>query len=484
MKNKFKLIYIFLLSLFFAQCSKEYQLPEDLVVHDFVWKGLNAYYLHQDEIADLSDRRFSSDQELNAYLRTFKDYNDLFNNLLIPTDAKSNLVEDYTNLNVDLPRSSFTNGLEFGIIAEPGSTENVIGYVLQILPNSNASTKNISRGEFFNAVDGVQLTRDNFVDLLINGTSNFDLSMVNFDGTNVIPNTKTISLEKENYDYDSVFLEKTFNIGTFNIGYVMYNNDFSKAAINNLNTTFLNLKNNAVNKLVLDLRYNIGGGSFARNITNLATMITGQFTDEVFIKEEWNSKAQPWFEANQPDSLLTKFPTKLNPQTDFNSLNLTDVYIILNGNNFTGSSAIELLINSLQPYINVHIIGTNTAGNNTGSITLFNSEDYDFALRNETHTVALQPIVLSFYNINDQTYENGFAPTISICPNEDLLDLGILGERSEPILDSVLDFVTSGNTGANTVCNPNNYEFLFHSIDMQRERDNGMFIEQDLPNTN
>ncbi len=72
-------------------------------------------------------------------------------------------------------------------------------------------------------------------------------------------------------------------------------------------------------------------------------MITGQFPDEVVIKEEWNSKAQPWFLANQPDSLITKFPTKLNTTTDINSLNLTDVYIILNGDSFTGSSAIELL---------------------------------------------------------------------------------------------------------------------------------------------
>ncbi len=51
---------------------------KNLVVHDFVWKGLNAYYLHQDEIADLADRRFSSDQELNAYLTTFPDYNTFF----------------------------------------------------------------------------------------------------------------------------------------------------------------------------------------------------------------------------------------------------------------------------------------------------------------------------------------------------------------------------------------------------------------------
>ena len=37
-------------------------------------------------------------------------------------------------------------------------------------------------------------------------------------------------------------------------------------------------------------------------------MISGQFINEVLIKEKWNVKAQPWFLANQPDSLLTRFP--------------------------------------------------------------------------------------------------------------------------------------------------------------------------------
>ncbi|TXD49314.1 S41 family peptidase [Polaribacter sp. IC073] len=484
MKHLLKAFYLVILAIFFVQCSKEYNLPENLVVKDFVWKGLNAYYLHQDDIKDLSDRRFSSDQQLNAYLTGFADYNTLFSSLVLTSDVKSSLLGDYTSLNNHAPRTGFLNGMEFGIIEEPNNAQNVIGYVTHILPNSDAATKNILRGEFFNAVDGIQLTQTNFESLLINGADTFNLTMVNFDGTTVTPNTKFVSLEKQIYDYDTVFLEKTFTIGTDNIGYLMYHNNFSKTSINNLNNTFLNFKNQSVNELILDLRYNIGGGSFAKNVTNLATMITGQFTDAVFIKEEWNSKAQPWFEANQPDSLLTKFPAKLNPTTNFNSLNLTDVYIVLNGNNFSGSSAVELLINSLKPHINVHVIGTNTVGNNTGAITLYNSEDYDFELRNETHTVAIQPIVLSFLNKNDQTYENGFMPNIALCPNEDILDLGILGDQSEPILDRVLEYVSTGSTSPSVACNANGLTFLYSSIDFQREIDKGVFIRQDLPNNN
>ena len=141
-------------------------------------------------------------------------------------------------------------------------------------------------------------------------------------------------------------------------------------------------------------------------------------------------------------------------------------------------------IGSLKSHINVHIIGNQTAGNNTGSITLYNSVDYDFILKNTSHTVALQPIVLSFFNKDDQTYENGFIPDIILCPNEDILDLGVLGDSSEPILERVLEAITSGSTGTSAACNSNNYTFLYNSINAQRAFDSGNFIKQNLPNTN
>jgi hypothetical protein len=483
MRNILKVVGFIVLIATFYNCSKEYEVPQDLVVNDFVWKGLNAYYLHQDQIPDLADRRFSSDDEVNAYLATFPDYNTLFSSLLISSDVKSTLIEDYNNLNDTPLRSSFTNGLEFGIIAQPNNTENVIGYVTHILPNSNASTKNIIRGEFFNAVDGVQLTRTNYQDILINGLDNFTINIVNFDGTTITPTTKTVDLEKQSYNYSPTFLEKVITVNTDKIGYLNYNNDFSKNYIPNLNNTFLNFKNQSVNKLILDLRYNIGGGSFAKNVSQIASMINNQTPNEVAIKKQWNSKAQAWFLANQPDSLLMRFPSKLNETTDINSLNVSDIYIILNGDGFTGSSATELLINTLNTVMNVHVIGNNTAGNNTGSITLYNSEDYDFGTRNTSHTVALQPIVLSFLNNNDEAYENGFTPVLRLCTNENLLDLGVLGENSDPILNNILDFISTGNTATNA-CNLNNFEYIFKSINLQREVDKGVFINQNLPNTN
>ncbi|MGY0407498.1 MAG: S41 family peptidase, partial [Polaribacter sp.] len=369
-------------------------------------------------------------------------------------------------------------------IADPENSANVIGYVTHILSNSDATTKNIARGDFFNAVNNTPLTKTNFENLLVSGADTFTLNMVNFSGTTATSNGKMVSLTKQNYNYPATFLEKTITIGADKIGYLMYNNPFSDTYIDGLNNDFLKLKNQNVRKLILDLRYAIGSTHSVKNIANVATMITGQFANQILLKKQWNTKAQAWFQQNQPNKVRTKFPTKLNETTDINSLNVTDVYIILDGKNFSGSSAIELLINSLKPYINVHVIGTKTAGKNKGLLTLYDSEDYNFALRNESHTVAIQPVVLSFYNKNDKTYEKGFVPDVTLCPNEDTLNLGVLGERSDPILDRVLKYITSGNVGVNPACNTTNFEFIYNTTDVQTPLEKGFLINQNLPNTN
>ncbi len=483
MKNSLKIVILLLSATLLQNCARKESIPADIEINDFIWKGMNAYYLYQDQIPDLADRRFGSDSQLNPYLRSF-DTPTLFNSLLLNTDTNSKLIEDDTNLELIPLRTATTNGMEFGIIAEPNHADNVIGYVTVILPNSFAATRNIIRGEFFNTVDGVQLTRDNYLELLVNGDANFTLGMANFNGTTVTLNAKTVDLVKASYNYQPISMHKTITVGATNIAYLFYNNDFSSNYIENINSAFLDFKNQNATELIIDLRHNIGTGSFVKNIAEIATMITGQFSaTETFLKEQWNVKAQPWFESNQPDSLLTTFPEKLNATTNFNSLQLTDVYIILNGNSFTGSSATELLINSLRSHINIHVIGNQTAGNHTGSITLYNSIDYDSIGKSVNHKYAIQPKVVSFLNKDDQTYENGITPTMQICATENILDLGSIGDLSDPILNRVVNYVTSGNTGISPPCNPNNFEFLYNSINSQRPTDAGVFIKQDLPNT-
>ena len=306
--------------------------------------------------------------------------------------------------------------------------------------------------------------------------------MANFNGDTLIINNQRVDLVKKNYQYPPILLKKVFDLGAKKAGYLLYNNDFSSNYIGDLNATILEFKNESVNELIIDLRYAIGSHSYVRTIAELASMITGQFPNETLMKETWNDKAQIWFELNQPDSLITKFPSMLQNNETINSLNLTDVYIILNGNGFNGSSALELLINSLQPYINVHILGNTTRGDNLGSISLYDSPDYDIFNSNLNHTYSLQPTVVTFSNKEDETYETGIIPTIQLCTVEDALNLGELGKITDPLLGEVLQYITTGNTGVTFSCNPFELELVYNSINSQRIIDKGTFIKQNLPN--
>lgn len=470
-------------------CVKDNEFPVDVQANDFVWKGLNAYYLYQDQINDLSDRRFNNDPELLSYLSSFESPEAVLNALLAGGDARTQLIPDYNVADMEPPiRTAFTTGLEFAVIRDPSRMDSVIAYALDVLPMSNASTQMVRRGDFFYAVvdqnnDTIRLAEDNYEDLLLNYTQDtLKLLTTDFDGTTLTITDDQIDLVRETYQHDPIHLSRVIDLSPTRVGYLMYQNDFSRNYINDLNNTIFNFRNSGVTELVLDLRYNIGGGSFSSTVAELASMITRNFDDEVLMKETWNSKAQSWFEFNQPDSLLTRFPTNLMEGQNINSLNLTDVYIILNGRGFSGSSTLELLINSLRPYVTVHVIGNSTAGDNLGSITLYDSPDYDPIQINPNHTYGLQPAVLTFSNLNDETYDGGLSPTIALCPIEDPLNLGELGQTTDPILNRVLNYITTGSIGPNPACNPLDIEILYHSIDNQRIVDSGIFIERDLPN--
>ena len=55
-------------------------------INDFVWKGLNAFYLYKEEIPNLADDRFNSSDEYANYLNNFEQPEVLFESLVYNRD--------------------------------------------------------------------------------------------------------------------------------------------------------------------------------------------------------------------------------------------------------------------------------------------------------------------------------------------------------------------------------------------------------------
>lgn len=480
MRFKFlsKSVIILLISVFFFNCSsKSEDVPADLEVNDFVWKGLNAYYLWQSSKPDLADTRFSSQIELNNYLSGFPTPEILFESLLNrPTDRFSWIVDDYIALENSFEGITLNNGMEFNLYLENGSATNIFGVVRYVIPNSDAEAKGVLRGMVFNSVNGNQLTDTNYRSLLFGVSTDYTIDLADFNGGNPILNGSSISLSKSQLQENPIPIVKTFDEGANKIGYILYN-QFASSFDGELNAAFGTLKAAGITDLIIDLRYN-GGGS-VRTATYLGSMITTESNETVFSKQVWNEKVM---EANDPSYFFDYFTDTIdndNLNEPINSLDLQKVYFIVTEDT---ASASELVINALSAYIDVNLVGTQTVGKQVGSITLYDSDNLKRTGANLSinHSYAMQPIVLEIKNSKGENNPNGYIPEVEL--PEDFgqisgdINLGVLGEKSDPLLDRTIDYIINGSKSSGKVINLTKKEQITNSK-LQRPFVNEMFVD-------
>jgi len=455
-----------------SSCSKsEENIPADLEINDFVWKGMNAWYLWQADIPDLQDTRFSSQEQLNNYLAGFATPEQLFENLLNrPDDRFSVIVDDYIALENSFQGITLTTGMQFGLVRYASNSSNVYGYVRYVVPNSPAANENITRGMIFNEVDGVQLTDANFGSLLFGNNTSLTLGFADYNNGNPSSNGTSSVVTKVQLQENPIAISKVITDGTQKIGYLLYN-QFAANFNNQLNDAFASFKSENINDLIIDLRYN-GGGS-TNSALLLGSMVTGQFTGQLYSKEVWNSKVNASFD---PSFFTNNFTDNIDGNA-LNSLGLTRVYIITTGST---ASASELVINSLSAYIDVFLVGTKTVGKQQGSITLYDTDNFlrNGGNLNPNHTYAMQPLVLEITNKDGDNEPLGFTPGTSLQGvnlAEDFGNLGVLGERSDPLLDRTLVYIATGSKGVEKSSNEISAEI--YNSQLATPSSNNMYVE-------
>ena len=234
------------------------------------------------------------------------------------------------------------------------------------------------------------------------------------------------TIEKSEYQSNSVLHQSVFVEGDRRIGYWVYNS--FKASLRVEPIKSIEVENsmgyfaeNQINELIIDLRYN-GGGSVgvAEQVMNYLVpsrydgklMYTNAFNDH---KREYNEET---FFEKAGDLELDRL-----------------IFITSRGS----ASSSELLINCLSPYLEVVLIGDNTYGKPVGAFPL--SSFYKTLRENN---VELVPITFAIANAEGKaSYYDGFPVDFPIAddPSKNW------GDSEEGRLKAALHFIKTGNFG-------------------------------------
>lgn len=169
--------------------------------------------------------------------------------------------------------------------------------------------------------------------------------------------TVSISMMREVVTIDSTQIVDTFtDTNNVKFGYLLFTNFFSgSTSITPLDAAFSFFQDEAVDQLILDLRYN-GGGS-VQTAVHLGGLIAGSVADGAVFTKTMYSDRYAAFNSNSLFGMRTE------------SLSLSKVYIITTA---ATCSASEMLINALSPHIEVVTIGDRTCGKPVG----FNPQNF------------------------------------------------------------------------------------------------------------
>lgn len=300
--------------------------------------------------------------------------------------------------------------------------------VAYVQPGSPADLQQIKRGAQIIGLNGTpigQISYDNQIAALYPSSSQ---TTTRFEIKDVgASTTRSVDLKATTVITKPVLQNKIITTAdNRRLGYLVFTDHIATAS-DPLVNSLREFKEQGINDLVLDVRYNGGGYIYIAN--EVASMIAGtKAQGHVFEQLQYNDKHADWTAQSK-----FMFTNKSRSGMDLPQLNLTRVFVLTSART---CSASESIINGLSPFVQVITIGGTTCG-----------KPYGFSQTDNCNTAYF---AIEFDGINDAGkggYVNGFAPT---CPATDDLehDLGTLNER---LLANAAAYSKSG------ICGPSGY---------------------------
>lgn len=176
---------------------------------------------------------------------------------------------------------------------------------------------------------------------------------VKFENPNSAAQEK--SLDNTQFDLDPIIVDTVYTVSNKKIGYFAYNSFINVGSENNRNNYYTDMEvmfdrfeSENISDLIIDLRYN-GGGS-VNTAEYLANRLAPASADSELMYSNKVNQYLEEFGWTEPGDIFA--PVHFKKEGD---LDLTKVYFIVSSGT---ASASELLINVLEPYMDVKLVGS------------------------------------------------------------------------------------------------------------------------------
>lgn len=323
-----------------------------------------------------------------------------------------------------------------------GSVDSFYFFVQGVYPDSPAAEAGIRRGSMIRYINGNELDMDNwqayYYDLMLpEGTIGLHIG-AEHKGSNELLEADVTS---RGMYCNPVIHSQVEEYEGRKIGYLVYDN-FDAGFDAELFEVFKDFKQQNIDDLVLDLRYNGGGHTISANLITsciAAEASVGNVFANLRLNDERMAKAT---ESETQELFAYNKYANLGTSLSAGGLGLKRVYCLVGSNT---ASASELVINSLRGIdVEVILIGETTLGKNVGM------EYTDMKIGGNTYRVV--PITFQCYNAKGfGDYEKGFAPDVELVEtkNPSYPDAFYIyrpyGDHEELLYAKALELITGKN---------------------------------------
>lgn len=428
-------------------------------VNEWILENMQEWYLWNDELPSGTDLSLEPEE--------------YFAELLSGEDRFSWIQPNYEELLNSLQGVNREAGFEFVLYRENPNSDKVVAQILYVKPGTPAEAAGLNRGDVISRINGQALSTGNYQSLiqLLKKDHTLTLKSVSAE-TQTYGAETTAELSVVEYSENPNYLYKIIQDGDRKIGYYVYNffasgaSEGSKVYDEEVDQIFATFKNEGITDLVLDLRFNSGGSETSAK--NLASQIgSGISSADLFFNRVYNEEVMTQIQNSPelgPEFLKSYF---LDEASNVGSQLINNrVYILTSSRT---ASASELIINGLDPYMDVFLIGDVTYGKNVGSISIYEQDDP----RNEW---GLQPIVVKVSNSTGfAEYGNGFTPDIENKDNS--LFIFPLGDERENLLATAIAHIKGVAEPGRVSASGISRSIIGHSLDLKRRGFN-LFMER------